>query len=221
MDKILFKRQVPPKEKKDYTKISNIIRRDKRILPQYKFVFWDIWSQKEGCKLNFTKIANEGGYNLDVLKRAIKQFEEFNYVYRALYSSSTDSAGRINNKYNYYFCDEGRAKEYYLELVESGIINERGTIKKRQVEETSDLLQSIKNKAVTYIETKNLNPIDIVGISDKVEKYIEENYNTAYVQEFKELTYTDSKSIKDSSHRKLKEKNIEKYIDDLIKTNKK
>jgi hypothetical protein len=219
MDKV-FNKMISD-NKKDFTSISNIFKRDKRIAYQYKYIFWEIWSQKQGCRLNFKKICEEGGFSIDVLKAAIKQFEENNYIYRAIYSSTVDKSGRTNNKYNYFFSDEGNAREYYLELVEKGLIDERGKYLKRQIDEnTTDYLEQIKNKAIKYIELQKLSSIDVIGIIDITEKHIEKNYNEAYIDDLSSMEYIDRQSIKKSAIVQLKEKNIEKFVNNLINKNK-
>jgi hypothetical protein len=215
MDKILNK--MISDNKKDYTSISNIFRRDKKISYQYKYIFWEIWSQKQGCRLNFKKISQEGGFSVDVLKAAIKQFEENNYIYRAVYSSIIDKSGRKNTKYNYFFCDEGTAKEYYLKLLEIGVIDERGKYLKKQIDDnTTDYLEQIKNKTIKYIQLQKLSPIDEIGIINITEKHIEKNYNEAYIDDLSSMEYIDRKSLKRSAIVQIKEKNIEKFVNNLI-----
>jgi predicted transcriptional regulator len=211
MKHLIFKRE--NKNKKNFTQFSNIFQDDYELTSLEFRIFSMIWRSKNYNQLKQTEIAEKLNIDRRSVARCLSEKSNLiknGYVYRIEY---------CKNKYNYYFCDEGRAKEYYLELVESGIINERGTIKKRQVEETSDLLQSIKNKAFTYIETKYLNPIDIIGIIDITEKHIEKNYNEAYIDDLSSMEYIDRQSIKKSAIVQLKEKNIEKFVNNLINKN--
>jgi hypothetical protein len=217
----LNKEVINLKDKKNYTPISNSFSRDERLTPQERGVFSFIFSGRLGSDYNKTKIAKSNRISTDTLEKIIKQLEKYNYVYRALYSSTVDKNGRINNKYNDFFSDEGNAKEYYLSLVKDGIIDERGKYLKRQIDEnTTDYLEQIKNKAIKYIELQKLSPIDVIGIIDITEKHIEKNYNEAYIDDLSSMEYIDRQSIKKSAIVQLKEKNIEKFVNNLINKNK-
>lgn len=216
MIKKINKEVINLKDKKNYTPLSNKCINDERLNLLHRAIFSVIISKKLGSDYNKTEIAKSNKVSTDTIELAIKELEKYNYVYRALYSSSIDKNGRANNKYNDFFSDEGNAKEYYLSLLQSGVIDERGKYLKKQINNnTTDYLEQIKNKTIKYIQLQKLNPIDEIGIINKTEKHIEKNYNTAYIDDLSSMEYIHKKSIIKSAMTELTEKNIEKFVNNF------
>jgi hypothetical protein len=138
-----------------------------------------------------------------------------------------------NKKYNYFFCDEGRAEDYYILLVSLGFITPQGKIIKK-LEKVSDEmflnyekfkngqinLEALNMASIKYIRDKDLCQEIKEKIQEKIIVMNNENYSF-YNGAHKNLLYEgwtrdEIKKMKTLAHWELLFENVKEIIDIFI-----
>ncbi len=220
------------KIKRKFLFVSQKIISDKSVNAGALRVFLAIWANREGFELNQMKIGEKIGMTGQTVNRHLRTLSDNGYVYRCLYSQS-DSELNGNKKYNYFFCDEGRAEDYYNLLVSLGFINTQGKIIKKLEKLSDEMLlnyEKRKNEQIN-LEVLNISSIKYINdkdicqeIKDKVQEKIivmnNENYSN-YINTHKNLLYEgwtkdDIEKMKTLALWRLLFPNVKETIDILI-----
>lgn len=223
------------RKKKDniYFHVNQQIVFDNRVTSSSLRVFLSIWANKNGYPLKQKSLAVELNMNPSTFNRHLSKLSEFGYVYKCVYSDA-NNASFSDKKYNYFFCDVGRAEDYYHILLAFGIIDEKATIRKNinrfslsdfeEFETRKDRinLKQVNKWAEDYL-LRQKSKVDLDGIDfilEQINVLNNEFYNISNLPNkslhFQDFLKEEIKLTKANARYNLTKDKVEKNIDDLI-----
>jgi predicted transcriptional regulator len=200
-------------------------------------VFLSVWSNRDGYSLNQKDLAKRLKMDPSTFNRHLSKLSDYGYVYKCLYSDANNDKFSAK-KYNYFFCDVGRANDYYNALLHFGFIDEKGTIKKNierfSITDFEDFetrkqnvnVHQVNKWAEDYINTQKLTiDTDIRdSILEKIKLLVHDLFETLNFAEkslhFKSFTKDEITKTKAHARFNLSKEMIERNIDELIKKSK-
>lgn len=220
-----------------YFNVNQQIVFDSNINATSLRVFLSVWSNRDGYSLNQKDLAKKLKMDPATFNRNLSKLAEFGYVYKCLYSDANNNNFN-GKKYNYFFCDVGRAEDYYNVLLNFGIIDEKGTIRKnierfsisdfKEFEARNEIvnLHQVNKWAENYINNQKLTiDTDIRdSILEKIKLLVHGLFETLNFAEkslhFKGFTKDEITKTKAHARFHLTKEMIEINIDELIKKSK-